>query len=39
MNAIGHCMAKALSLVWGVWRNGIDFDPNWQKGASRPYGI
>jgi transposase len=33
MNAIGHCMAKALSLVWGVWRNGIDFDPNWQKGA------
>jgi hypothetical protein len=20
-------MRKALSLVWGVWRNGHDFDP------------
>ena len=29
MNALGHCMRKALSLVWGVWRNGADFDPNW----------
>ena len=29
MNALGHCMRKALSLVWGVWRNGHDFDPNW----------
>ncbi len=29
MNAVGHCMRKALSLVWGVWRNGRDFDPNW----------
>jgi transposase len=29
MNALGHCMSKALSLVWGVWRNGQDFDPNW----------
>lgn len=29
MNALGHCMRKALSLVWGVWRNGKDFDPNW----------
>jgi transposase len=28
MNALGHCMRKALSLVWGVWRNGQDFDPN-----------
>ena len=27
MNALGHCMRKALSLVWGVWRNGQDFDP------------
>jgi transposase len=27
MNAIGHCMAKALDLVWGVWRSGRDFDP------------
>jgi transposase len=29
MNAIGHCMRKTLSIVWGVWRNGHDFDPNW----------
>ena len=29
MNALGHCMRKALSLVWGVWRNGRDFDPAW----------
>lgn len=29
MNALGHCMRKALSLVWGVWRNGRDFDPSW----------
>ena len=33
MNALGHCMRKALSLVWGVWRNGQDFDPNWGIGA------
>ena len=31
MNALGHCMRKALSLVWGVWRNGRDFDPNWDS--------
>jgi transposase len=29
MNALGHCMRKALSIVWGVWRNGQDFDANW----------
>ena len=29
MNALGHCMRKALSIVWGVWRNGADFDPKW----------
>jgi transposase len=29
MNAIGHCMRKALAIVWGVWRNGQDFDPDW----------
>jgi hypothetical protein len=29
MNAVGHCMRKALSIVWGVWRNGQDFDPAW----------
>ncbi len=33
MNALGHCMRKALSLVWGVWRNGHDFDPNWGAEA------
>ncbi len=33
MNALGHCMSKALNLVWGVWRNGQDFDPDW---GSRP---
>jgi transposase len=33
MNALGHCMRKALSLVWGVWRNGQDFDPNWRAEA------
>jgi len=27
MNAVGHCMSKALSLIWGVWRSGQDFDP------------
>jgi transposase len=27
MNAVGHCMSKALSIVWGVWRSGLDFDP------------
>jgi transposase len=29
MNALGHCMRKVLGLVWGVWRNGVDFDPKW----------
>ncbi len=33
MNALGHCMRKALSLVWGVWRNGQDFDPSWGAEA------
>lgn len=27
MNALGHCMSKSLSLVWGVWRGDRDFDP------------
>jgi hypothetical protein len=27
MNAMGHCMSKALAIVWGVWRSGLDFDP------------
>ena len=29
MNALGHCMRKALAIVWGVRRNGTDFDPAW----------
>ena len=33
MNALGHCMRKALSLIWGVWRNGHDFDPDWRVEA------
>jgi len=26
-------MRKALSIVWGVWRNGQDFDPDWGAEA------
>jgi len=26
-------MRKALSIVWGVWRNGTDFDPEWGSGT------
>ena len=33
MNALGHCMSKVLSLVWGVWRNGTDWDPDWGSGT------
>lgn len=33
MNALGHCMRKALAIVWGVWRNGTDFDPDWRVEA------
>jgi transposase len=38
MNALGHCMRKALSLAWGVWRSGHDFDPERadQPGPGRP---
>jgi len=25
MNAVGHCMKKALAIVWGVWRSGSDY--------------
>ena len=25
MNALGHCMKKALAIVWGVWRSNHDF--------------
>ena len=27
MNALGHCMKKALAIVWGIWRGGHDFTP------------
>lgn len=27
MNALGHCMKKALAIVWGVWHGGHDFVP------------
>jgi hypothetical protein len=33
MNALGHCMRKALAIVWGVWRNGQDFNPDWGVGT------
>jgi hypothetical protein len=33
MHALGHCMRKALSVVWGVWRSGRAFDPNWGAEA------
>jgi transposase len=40
MNALGHCMAKALDLVWGVWRSGRDFDPALRsQDLTRSYGI
>jgi transposase len=40
MNALGHCMRKALSIVWGVWRSGSDFDPSHRgSGLTRSYGI
>ena len=25
MNAVGHCMKKALAIIWGVWRSAEDF--------------
>jgi transposase len=40
MNALGHCMAKCLDLVWGVWRSGRDFDPAFRaRDLTRSYGI
>jgi hypothetical protein len=29
----GHCMRKALSIIWDVWRNGTDFDPAWAEAS------
>jgi hypothetical protein len=40
MNSLGHRMSKALNLVWGVWRNETDWDPNWGlTGLTRPHRI
>jgi hypothetical protein len=36
MNAVGHCMSKALSLVWGVWRGGKAFDAAHGSAAKTP---
>ena len=33
MNSLGHCMSKALNLVWGVWCNEADWDPDWGSRA------
>ena len=37
MNVLGHCMNRALSLAWGVWRNGTDFDPDRGSDSTRRY--
>jgi hypothetical protein len=29
MHALGDRIRKSLSLGWGIWRNGQEFDPNW----------
>ena len=39
MNALGHCMSKAWSLVWGVWRKEADWDPDWAHGLDEAHGI
>jgi transposase len=36
MNAVGHCMSKALSLVWGAWRGGKAFDAAHGNAAKTP---
>ena len=36
MNAVGHCMSKALSLVWGVGRGGKGFDAAHGSAATTP---
>ncbi|HKC19145.1 MAG TPA: transposase, partial [Candidatus Dormibacteraeota bacterium] len=40
MNALGHCMAKSLAVVWGVWRSGQYLRPEQRSDVlTRPYGI
>ncbi|MGD0043825.1 MAG: hypothetical protein ABSE84_26045 [Isosphaeraceae bacterium] len=36
MNVVGHCMSKALSLVWGVGRGGKGFDAAHGSAATTP---
>lgn len=38
MNALGHCMKKALALVWGVWHGGHDFTPEPPQHLTTGYG-
>jgi len=38
MNALGHCMKKALSLVWGIWRGEHDFTPDPPRHLTTGYG-
>jgi hypothetical protein len=32
--AIGHCMAKLLRQVFGIWKKDVDFDPNFERAAN-----
>lgn len=32
--AIGHCMAKLLRQVFGLWKKNVDFDPNFEAVAN-----
>ena len=38
MNALGHCMKKALALVWGIWRGEHDFTPDPPRPLTSGYG-
>jgi transposase len=38
MNALGHCMKKALALVWGIWRGEHDFTPEPPRHLTTGYG-
>lgn len=38
MNALGHCMKKALALVWGIWRGEHDFTPQPPRRLTSGYG-
>jgi transposase len=38
MNALGHCMKKALALVWGIWRGEHDFTAEPARRLTPGYG-